>query len=99
MYYFKVNKPVLQVFLHHSHPSPVVEDDENDGDQGDNEDRDGDDGGVAGLAGVDVRVGREPDGGVQDLDAAVLVRRADTAFHRVTGVEIIRALTVSVVQS
>ena len=88
----------MQIFLHDSHPSPVVDDDEDDGDQGDDENRDGDDGSVAGLVGVEVRVGREPDGGVEDLDAAVLSRRTDTAQHGVTGVEIIGALTVSIVQ-
>ena len=98
LHYILLNKPVLQIFLHHSHPSPVVDDDEDDGDEGDDENRDGDDGGVARLVRVDVRVGRESDGGVQDLDATMLTRRTDTASHLVTGVEIIGTLAVTIVQ-
>ena len=52
-----INIPVMQVFLQHSHPSPVVDDDEDDGNKGEDENRDADDGGVARLVCVDVRVG------------------------------------------
>ena len=88
----------MQIFLHDSHPPPVVDNDENYSDRSYDEHGDGDGGGVVGLGGGGVGVRREPDGGVQQLNAAVLAGGTDTAPQSVAGVEIIGTLAAPVVQ-
>ena len=98
--YHEEHLPVLDVLPHDTHPSPVVDDDEDDGDPGHEDDRQADGGRVLVSLRVKVRVGGQPDAGVKNLDTTLTFSIWTHAAQLwVTRVQVIGTLTRLVINS